>query len=152
MLAAALAAVAALAAACNQGPPAKHASTHHAAAPVGAHRVARPVGPHGGVNLNVLVVTDGTPPVEAIRQQLTSEGVPATVVRLRDSSRPAITGAFLSRTLPDGTRGGNFDGIVLPGAVTSGLSGPEMTALATYESTFGVRQVDAYSPPMPMSG
>jgi hypothetical protein len=145
MLAAGLAAVAALAAGCDQG-PARPASTHAAASP-SVHPVVKPVGPHGGVNLNVLMVTDGTPAVEAIYQQLTSEGVPVTVVNLRDASRQAVTGAFLSRTLADGTRGGNFDGIVLPGAAPPRLSGAEMAALATYESTFGVRQVDAYSPP-----
>jgi len=37
------------------------------------------------VDLNVLVVTDGTPWVEAIQQQLASEGVPTTVVNLADS-------------------------------------------------------------------
>jgi len=96
-------------------------------------------------------VTDGTPPVEAVRQQLTTEGVPFTVVNLHDSSRPAITSAFLSRILPDGTTGGNFDGIVLPSATPS-LSGAEEAALAAYEHKFGVRQVDAYAPPKPNIG
>jgi hypothetical protein len=159
--------VAALAAACDQAAPAKPASTHHAAAPTGTRRAAKTAGPHGGVDLNVLVVTDGTPAVEAIRQRLTAEGVPATVVSLRDSARQIITGAFLSRTLPDGTKGGtrggrrggrqgggrggtragNFDGIVLPGAAPPGLSDAERAALDRYEGTFGVREVDAYAPP-----
>ena len=142
MLAAALG-VAALAAACGPA-PAKHASTHVTGS---AQPVAKPAGPHGGVDLNVLVLTDGSPSVEAIRQELATEGVPDRVVNLHSSSRPAITSAFLSRTLADGTRGGNFDGIVLPGDAPAALSGAEMTAVATYESTFGVRQVDAYSPP-----
>ncbi|MGH3282690.1 MAG: hypothetical protein ACRDNW_26670, partial [Trebonia sp.] len=107
----------------------------------------RPAGPHGGVNLNVLVVTDGTPPVEAIRQELTAEGMPVTVVSLRDHARQRITGSFLTRAVPGGKRGGSFDGIVLPGTAPAGLSGAEMSALAAYERTFGVRQVDAYSPP-----
>ena len=64
--------------------------------------------PHGGVDLDVLVVTDGTPPVEAIGQQLTTEGIPSTVINLHDSSRKAITRAFLARTLPDGSQGRQF--------------------------------------------
>jgi hypothetical protein len=98
-LGAALAAVAALAAACAQG--AKPA-VHHVAAPFIPAPTAPPVGPHGGVDLNVLVVTDGTPAVEAIRQQLATEGIPATVVSLHDTSRSAITRAFLARALPGG--------------------------------------------------
>ncbi|MGB6576415.1 MAG: hypothetical protein WBF34_00720 [Streptosporangiaceae bacterium] len=111
-----------------------------------------PVGPHRGVNLNVLVVTDGTPPVEAIRQQLTTEGIPITVISLHDSSRKAITRAFLARTLPDGGSGGNFEGVVLPSPAPAGLRADEEDALAWYERTFSVRQVDAYSPPMPDIG
>lgn len=145
--AAALAAAAVLAAGCSQAPPAKPASTHRAAASASGHPAAVAPGPHGGVNLNVLVVTDGTGAVEAIRQQLTTEGIPVTVVSLHDSSRPQITPAFLSRTLPNGTKGGNFDGVVLPSAAPPGLSAAEENALAGYERAFGVRQVDAYSPP-----
>ena len=148
-LGAALAAVAALAAACAQG--AKPA-VHHVAAPFIPAPTAPPVGPHGGVDLNVLVVTDGTPAVEAIRQQLATEGIPATVVSLHDTSRPAITRAFLARALPGGGKGGNFEGIVLPGPSPSALSGAENAALAWYERRFNVREVDAYSPPMPNLG
>jgi len=145
LLGAVLAVVGLVAGGCQGAAPAKPAA-HKAAVPTAA-----PVGPHGGVNLNVLVVTDGTPPVEAVRQQLTTEGMPFTVVNLHDSSRPAITSAFLSRTLPDATTGGNFDGIVLPSAAPS-LSGAEEAALAAYEHKFGVRQVDAYAPPKPNIG
>ena len=145
-LAAALAATAALAAACGRAAPAPPASNHHATTPAVTQQAATAV-PHRGVRLNVLVVTDGSPPVEAIRQQLTVEGVPVTVVSLHGPSRPAITGAFLSRTLPDGTKSGNFDGVVLPSAAPAGLSRAEQTALARYERRFAVRQVDAYSPP-----
>lgn len=151
VLAAALAAVAALAAACDQTATAKP-RVHHVAVSPSAQPTAPPVGPHGGVDLNVLVVTDGTPAVEAIRQQLTTEGIPSTVINLRDSSRRRITRRFLSRTLPDGKKGGNFDGIVLPGTDPSRLSRAEKTALAAYERKFRVRQVDAYSPPVPTIG
>ena len=146
-------AVAVLAAACGQG-ASKPASTtppgQRAASPLA--EVSSPAAPHGGVNLNVLVVTDGTPGVEAIQQQLGTEGMPYTVVNLHNASRQRITRAFLSRQVPGGTRGGNFEGIVLPGAAPAGFSGSEKAALAWYESKFGVRQVDAYSPPTPGIG
>ena len=96
------------------------------------------------VDLNVLVVTDGTPWVEAIQQQLASEGVPTTVVNLADSSRPTITSSFLSGTLSDGTPVAYFQGVVLPNDAPSGLSSAELGALAGYETAFSVRQVDAY--------
>src|ERR1700691_5154188 len=151
--AAGLTAVAVLAAACGQGaskPASTTAPGQRAASPVA--EVSSPAAPHGGVNLNVLVVTDGTPGVEAIRQQLGTEGMPNTVVNLHNASRQRITRAFLSRQVPGATRGGNFEGIVLPGAAPAGLSGSEKAALAWYESKFGVRQVDAYSPPAPGIG
>jgi hypothetical protein len=151
LLTLALAVVALVAAACAQATPAK-AKPAHTSAPAATPATAPPVGPHGGVNLNVLVVTDGTSAVEAIRQQLTTEGLPATVINLHDATRPHITRTFLARTLPDGTKGGNFDGIVLPSADPSGLSGAEQADLAWYSRKFGVRQVDAYSPPMPDLG
>jgi hypothetical protein len=127
----------------NQGPP----TVKITPPPTPAH-TAPTVAPHGGVNLNVLVVTDGSSAVEAVSQQLTAEGLPSTVVDLRQSGRQTISQGFLARTLSDGTMGGNFDGIVLPGTAFSGLSGKEAAALAWYERKFGVRQVDAYSPPM----
>ncbi|HZC40342.1 MAG TPA: hypothetical protein VE343_06675, partial [Streptosporangiaceae bacterium] len=150
VLATVTAAVVALAAGCSsgsQGGSLPGQSPSGQAATASASPATRPAGAHGGVNLNVLVLTDGTGGVEAIRQELSSEGMPETVINLHDSSRPKITGSFLSRTLPDGTRGGNFDGVVLPSAAPAGLSPAEMQALARYESRFRVRQVDAYVPP-----
>ena len=111
-----------------------------------------PVSPHGGVNLDVLVVTDGTSPVQALGAELTGEGVPTTVINLHGSSRPVITQTFLARGLPGGGQGGNFEGIVLPSAAPAGLSPDEGYALAWYERTFNVRQVDAYSAPAPDTG
>ncbi len=146
-----LAVVLALAAACSRDGPAKP-ETHYVTASPTSVPTPPPVGAHGGLDLNVLVVTDGTPPVAAISQQLTTEGIPVTVINLHDSSRKAITRTFLARTLPDGSRGGNFEGIVLPSAAPPGLRAAEEDALAWYERTFNVRQVDAYSPPMPEIG
>ncbi|MGC9671069.1 hypothetical protein ACNTMW_31555 [Planosporangium sp. 12N6] len=96
------------------------------------------------IDLNVLVITDGTPWVQAIREQLASEGVPTTVVDLADAARPAITDAFLADQLADGTPHARFQGVVLPGDAPSGLSAAEQSALATFEQSFNVRQVDGY--------
>jgi hypothetical protein len=100
----------------------------------------------------VLVLTDGTPAVEAIRHELSGEGVPADIVNLRAAGRPAITEGFITRPGPGGVTGGNFDGIVLPGTTPPGLTSAEQAALARYERQFGVRQVDAYAPPQPAIG
>src|SRR6478672_2450596 len=62
------------------------------------------------VDLKVLVVTDGTPWVEAIRQELVTEGVAATVVNLADSGRPVITADFLSDAV-GGTPHAKFNGV-----------------------------------------
>jgi len=96
------------------------------------------------IDMNVLILSDGTPWVQAIQQELTSEGVPTTVVNLGDSSRPTITGSFLSGTLSDGTPVGHFQGVVLPNDAPAQLSADEESALANYETAFSVRQVDAY--------
>ncbi|HEX6522450.1 MAG TPA: hypothetical protein VF070_20940 [Streptosporangiaceae bacterium] len=131
--------------------PGSAAPRAHALTPGGQSVVFKPAGPHGGVNLNVLVVTDGSPPVEAIRSELNGEGLPVTVLDLRNHSRQTITRGFLVRTWHTKSgpvRAGNFEGIVLPSAGPSGLSATELTLLAKYERLFGVREVDAYTPPM----
>lgn len=99
------------------------------------------------VSLGVLVVSDGNAWTDAIRQQLSSEGVPVTVINLGDSGRPQITSDYLSGTLGDGTPVGKFQGVVLPNDSPAGLSADEKSALANYESAFSVRQVDAYGYP-----
>jgi hypothetical protein len=145
--------VAVVAAGCSAKAPAvAPLARHYVTSSPTAVPTPPPVGSHGGVELNVLVVTDGTPPVQAIGQQLTTEGIPSTVVNLHDSSRATITRSFLARTEPGGGQAGNFEGIVLPGPAPAGLSASEQDALAWYEGTFHVRQVDAYSPPVPAVG
>ncbi len=129
-------------AACASGGSATRTAIRPAPMPV---LTAKPPGPHGGVSLRVLVLSDGTLAVRAIRRQLTTEGIPSTVISLRGSG--AITTGFLTRRLPGGGRGGNFDGVVLPSASPAGLSAASSAALASYERKFGVRQVDAYEPP-----
>jgi hypothetical protein len=96
------------------------------------------------VDLKMLVVTDGTPWVEAIRQQLSSEGVPATVVNLNDTARPVITSGYLADTLGDGTPHGKFQGVVLPSDAPAGLSAAERSSLTTFEQTFSVREVNSF--------
>jgi hypothetical protein len=146
-LAAALAVLSGCLSACDQSA----GTRRQGVAPAAAATPPRPQ-PHRGVDLRVLVLSDGSPAVRAIIEQLTAEGVPATVIRLRDPGRPVITRSFLSRAAPGGGRGGNYEGIVLPQAEPRGLSGAELTALARYERRFRVRQVDAYTPPGPDVG
>src|SRR5436190_18306919 len=104
------------------------------------------------VDLKVLVVTDGTPWVDAIQQQLASEGVPTTVVDLNDGARPAITSGYLSDVLADGTPHAHFQGVVLPNAYPAGMSADELTALAAFERSFSVRQIDGYVYPNSLVG
>ncbi|MEV6235644.1 hypothetical protein [Lentzea sp. NPDC051838] len=96
------------------------------------------------VDLNVLVVTDGTPWVEAIRQQMASEGVATTVVDLNNGARPAITSSFLSGTLAGGTPHAKFQGVVLPSDFPAGLAPEERSALTAYETSYAIREVDSF--------
>src|ERR1035438_9390234 len=63
------------------------------------------------INLNVLVITDGTSSVSAIQSELTREGVATTVVNLNSASRPPLTTSFLQSSATHG----NFEGVVTPG-------------------------------------
>ncbi|WUI01224.1 hypothetical protein OHR68_05215 [Spirillospora sp. NBC_00431] len=94
------------------------------------------------VDLQVLVVTDGGAPVEAVAQRLKTEGVPYTTLDLRDPGRPVIDKAFLA-DIVDGSPRAKFQAVVLPNAAPFG-NGAEMSALAAYERRFGIRQLDAY--------
>ena len=79
VLAAALTGMTVSLAACSKGPSDTPESHYVTASPTSVP-TPPPVPPHGGVNLNVLVVSDGTPPVAAIGQQLATEGIPTTVI------------------------------------------------------------------------
>ncbi|HEX2810640.1 MAG TPA: hypothetical protein VHN80_31135, partial [Kineosporiaceae bacterium] len=97
------------------------------------------------LDLRVLVVDDGQSMTEALRQTMTVEGVPFTTVTLTDAGRPQLTADFLA----SGTEG-KFQAVVLPNAAGTGVNGAalsaaELTALMAYETTFGVRQIDAYN-------
>lgn len=95
------------------------------------------------VDLRVLVVSDGQPMVEGIVAELDAEGVPYTKVLLSDPERPIIDAAFLSDTVASGPRA-KFQSVVLPNENPFGPGSPEMAALIAFETTFDIRQVDAF--------
>ncbi|MEU2503744.1 hypothetical protein ABZ621_03435 [Streptomyces sp. NPDC007863] len=96
------------------------------------------------IDLTVLVVDDGGTAIEAITAELKGSGVPYRTVDLNDPNRPVLTPAFLSDTV-DGRPRAKYQGVVLPHETAFGPDSAEHTALQTYERTFGVRQVDAYT-------
>lgn len=103
------------------------------------------------VDLRVLVVTDGSAPVEAIRTELGTEGIPYTLLDLNDPNRQQLTAAYLA-----GSAGGapeaHFEAVVLPNNAPTQLSSAETAALGAYEATYSVRQIDAYLYPTPAVG
>ncbi|MEV7774409.1 hypothetical protein [Kitasatospora sp. NPDC086791] len=103
------------------------------------------------IDLTILVVDDGGPSVAAITAELKSQGTPYKVVSLNDPNRPVINSAFLSDTL-NGQPRGKFQGIVLPNENPFPNSAAEMTAIASYEAAFNVRQIDAYTWASPAVG
>ncbi|GAA3370587.1 hypothetical protein GCM10020367_17800 [Streptomyces sannanensis] len=96
------------------------------------------------IDLKVLVVDDGGGAVEAITAELRGTGVPYQVVRLGAAGRPAIDAAFLSDTV-DGRPRAKYQGVVLPNENPFGEGSAELAALAAYEQTYGIPQVDAYT-------
>ena len=103
------------------------------------------------IDLKVLVLTDGSAPVEAIRTEMNTEGVPYTAIDLTNPSRQQLTAAYLA-----GSAGGvpeaHFEAVILPNNAPAQLSAAETTALGSYETSYGVRQVDAYLYPTPAVG
>jgi hypothetical protein len=97
------------------------------------------------VDLRVLVVTNGDAATGAITQELTTEGVPYTQVDLTNGGRPTVNAAFLSDTVNSIPRA-KFQAVILPND-NPGLSANELSALHSYEVTFGIRQVDADAVP-----
>jgi hypothetical protein len=94
------------------------------------------------IDLKVLVVNDGSSPVEAIASELDAEGVPYTELDLNSGSRPAVTAAFLSDKVGSTPRA-KYQAVVLPNEAPANLSAAELTALQTFERNFSVRQVNA---------
>ncbi|MEU1279249.1 hypothetical protein [Streptomyces sp. NPDC005805] len=113
----------------------------------GAHADA----PEPRIDLRVLMVTDGGPATGAIAAELTAAGTPYTEVDLRQSGRPVIDEDFLADTV-DGRPRAKFQAVVLPNDNPFAAGSHEMTALAAYERTYGIPQVDAYTYARPEAG
>ncbi|HEY5833180.1 hypothetical protein [Streptomyces sp.] len=117
-----------------------------ALAPTAANAAVEP-----RVDLRVLVVDDGGPATEAVTAELDGAGTPYTAVRLADAERPLIDAAFLSDTVSGRPRA-KYQAVVLPNDNPFGAGSAEMAALVSYEVSFGIRQVDAYTYARPEVG
>jgi hypothetical protein len=93
------------------------------------------------VDLKVLVFNDGSAGVATITAALDREGVPYDQIRLAGSV-PTLTAAQLSDTL-NGAPRARYDGVVVPSE--NALGAANTALLNTFEQTFGIRQVDAYT-------
>jgi hypothetical protein len=101
------------------------------------------------LNLKILLIGNGAsdPTTGAWAAALANEGVPFTQVN--------AVGTVPSQTvtlpaLSSGTTG-NYNGVVIADDPADFAAG-QLTSLYTYESTFGVRQVDGYAFPTPTTG
>ncbi|MFE9171129.1 hypothetical protein ACFYNZ_16655 [Streptomyces kebangsaanensis] len=103
------------------------------------------------VDLRTLVVSDGGPAVDAIAAELDTAGTPYTKIDLNQSGRPVIDAGFLADTV-DGRPRAKYQAVVLPNDNPFPANSPEMAALADYERTYGVPQVDAYTYARPEAG
>src|ERR1035441_6848938 len=96
------------------------------------------------LNLNVLLIGTGSsdPTTAAWQSALSSEGVAYTSVTASGSYGAETV------TLPALTTGsvGNFNGVVLADSPTAFAAG-QLSALFSYESSYGVRQIDGYMYP-----
>ncbi|MEU2060744.1 hypothetical protein [Streptomyces sp. NPDC013455] len=103
------------------------------------------------IDLRVLVVSDGGPATDAIAAELDTAGTPYTTVDLTRSDRPTIDAAFLADTV-DGRPRARFQAVVLPNDNPFAAGSAEMSALAAYEKTYAIPQVDAYTYARPQAG
>ncbi|MCT9092400.1 hypothetical protein N4G70_26540 [Streptomyces sp. ASQP_92] len=103
------------------------------------------------IDLKVLVVSDGGPATDAITAELDGEGTPYTEVDLTKSGRPVIDQAFLADTV-NGVPRAKFQAVVLPNDNPFPAGSAEMAALAAYEKTYAIPQVDAYTYARPQVG
>jgi hypothetical protein len=103
------------------------------------------------VDLRVLVVSDGGPSTDAIAAELAAAGTPYTEIDLTLSDRPVIDAGFLADTV-DGRPRAKFQAVVLPNDNPFPAGSSEMAALAAYERTYAVPQVDAYTYARPEAG
>lgn len=103
------------------------------------------------IDLRVLVVSDGGPATDAIAAELDTAGTPYTEVDLTQSGRPVIDAGFLADTV-DGAPRAKFQAVVLPNDNPFPANSAEMAALAAYEQTYTIPQVDAYTYARPEAG
>ncbi|WP_428951656.1 hypothetical protein [Streptomyces sp. cg35] len=103
------------------------------------------------VDLRILVVTDGGPATAALSAELASQGTPFTTVDLRRPDRPVIDAAFLADTV-DGRPRARYQAVVLPDDNPFGTGSAEAAALADFERTYAIPQVDAYTYARPEVG
>ena len=102
------------------------------------------------LDLKVLLIGSGStdPTTAAWATALASEGVPYTEV---DAAGTIAAETVTLPALTSNTTTGNFNGVVIADAPADFAAG-QLTALYSYESTFGVRQVDGYAYPYPSTG
>ncbi|MFJ9817266.1 hypothetical protein ACIRU3_18700 [Streptomyces sp. NPDC101151] len=103
------------------------------------------------IDLRILVVSDGGPATDAIAAELDAAGTPYTEVDLTRSGRPTIDAAFLADTV-DGRPRAKYQAVVLPNDNPFASGSAEMAALTSYERTYAVPQVDAYTYARPEAG
>ncbi|MGW5612962.1 hypothetical protein [Streptomyces sp. NPDC003877] len=103
------------------------------------------------VDLRVLVVSDGGPSTDAIAAELAAAGTPYTRIDLTQSGRTVIDADFLADSV-DGRPRARFQAVVLPNDNPFPAGSAEMAALAAYERTYDVPQVDAYTYARPEAG
>ncbi|MFG2811369.1 hypothetical protein [Streptomyces massasporeus] len=103
------------------------------------------------IDLRVLVVSDGGPSTDAIAAELAAAGTPYTRIDLTQSGRTVIDADFLADTV-DGRPRAKFQAVVLPNDNPFPAGSSEMAALAAYEKTYDVPQVDAYTYARPEAG
>src|ERR1019366_3579559 len=101
------------------------------------------------LDLKILLIGGGSGDVTTAAWQaaLNSEGVPFTLA--------TASGASPDETVPlpalSSGNVGNYNGVVIADS-PAGFAAGQLTALDTYESTFGVRQLDGYMYPSPSLG
>ncbi|MDH6622713.1 hypothetical protein M2271_000500 [Streptomyces sp. LBL] len=103
------------------------------------------------IDLRVLVVSDGGPSTDAIAAELDTAGTPYTEIDLTRSGRPVIDAGFLADTV-DGRPRAKYQAVVLPNDNPFAAGSTEMAALAAYEQTYAIPQVDAYTYARPQAG
>ena len=97
------------------------------------------------INMKVLLITSSTDSTTGDgaafvdwENTLNAEGVPYDTVVTSSQALPP-----LSSTAADGTQVANYEGVIVAGSGTDGLTAAQWTTLQTYEQEFSVRQLTA---------